>query len=149
MGGEAVSEFESRRRSLKRGASSAASATHRLKQIAVFTNWINSKVCPRLEPVTDLVGDLKSGCVLSDPGAPRALGAPRPPTNRYVLVEALAREPLAPIVGKCDFRGGNRAHHMANLSLVRDRRAVLPRRVRRPGTRGPASRSSARASISV
>ena len=94
-----------RRRSLKRGTSAHLKEEHRLKQIQVFTKWINAKIAPKiaagaLAPVADLVDDLRSGCVL------------------YYVIEALADEPLAPKVGKCDLKGQNKAHHMANLSLV-------------------------------
>ncbi|KAH8047005.1 hypothetical protein JL722_13343 [Aureococcus anophagefferens] len=87
------------------GTSAHLKEEHRLKQIQVFTKWINAKIAPKiaagaLAPVADLVDDLRSGCVL------------------YYVIEALAAEPLAPKVGKCDLKGQNKAHHMANLSLV-------------------------------
>lgn len=64
------SEFETRRKSLRRGKSVGVDG--RLEQIAVLTEWVNEKIRGSYDcdPVVDLIADLQSGVVLSPPASP-------------------------------------------------------------------------------
>ena len=64
------SEFEARRKSLRRGKSVGVDG--RLEQIAVLTEWVNEKIRGSYDcdPVVDLIADLQSGVVLSPPASP-------------------------------------------------------------------------------